>query len=156
SISTVNRELEALRSVLLYAVRRDWIVKNPFDKGPAPLIRKSEEESRARFPSPEEEARILAVCVGARAHLRPILIAAKDTGLRKGALLSLTWSKVDFKVDERNVVVEAFLRIPKGPRNKKRPPVICLTARLRDELARLWEKSDKNPSSKIFGGIADI
>jgi integrase len=156
SPSTVNRELECLRSVLLYAVRHDWLVKNPFSKGPTSLICKSEEESRARVPSPDEEARILAVCIGSRAHLRPILIAARDTGLRKGALLSLTWSRVDFKVDGMNAVVEASLRIPKGPRNKKRPPVIVLTERLRNELAQLWEASDKNPASKVFGGIKDI
>lgn len=56
--STINREMEALREVLLYAVRHDWLAKNPFTKGPT-LIPKSEEESRDRIPSPEEEAAIL-------------------------------------------------------------------------------------------------
>jgi integrase len=154
--ATVNRELEVLRSILLYAVRHDWLVKNPFSKGPTSLICKSDEESRARVPSPDEEARILAVCVGSREHLRPILIAARDTGLRKGALLSLTWSRVDFRTEGEDLVVGDFLRILKGPRNKKRPPVIALTDRLRDELVKLWEASDKNPASKVFGGIKDI
>jgi integrase len=31
-----------------------------------------------------------------------------------------------------------------------------MTSRLRVELTRLWEKSDKNPKSKIFGGIKDF
>jgi hypothetical protein len=85
--ATVNRELEWLRRILLYAVRHDWLLKNPFQRGPAPLIRKSEEKRRDRVPTPDEEARILAVCVGLREHLRSILIAARDTGLRRGALL---------------------------------------------------------------------
>lgn len=218
SATTINRELEALRSVLLYAMRHEWILKNPFSKGPAPLIKKSEEESRDRAPSPEEEARILEFCAdfkswverkrnargmtaedlaslvglditdrldggerlkdrevrqvadaigvspvtalkvaeGDRSHLRPILIAAKDTGLRKGALLSLTWAMVGFKVENGETVVGDILRIPKGPRNKKRPPAIGLTARLREELSKLWEKSDKKPETKIFGGITEI
>src|SRR5262245_57828149 len=57
--ATINREMEALREVLLYAVAHEWLAKNPFKKGPETLIPKSEEESRNRVPSPEEEAAIL-------------------------------------------------------------------------------------------------
>lgn len=156
SPSTINRELEWLRAVLLYAVRHDWLMRNPFSRGPAPLIRRSEEESRYRIPAPDEERRILTQCVGPREHLRPILIAAKDTGLRQGALLSLTWSMVGFKVEGEDLVVGDILRIPKGPRNKKRPPAVGLTARLREELSKLWQKSDKKPGTKIFGGIRSV
>jgi integrase len=83
-----------------------------------------------------------------RGHLRPILIALKDSGLRKGALLSLTWSAAD--------LVKGSLKIPKGPRNKKRPPLVWMTDRLYTELTKLWEKSDKKPTTKIFGGIKDF
>jgi integrase len=207
--STINREMEALREVLLYALRHDWLAKNPFTKGPT-LIPKSEEEARNRIPSPEEEAAILEWCAnlkdwaarkceakgvdgvtfaellgpeamerieadkgikdsdiarvaqvlgekvddvreiarGKRGHLRAILISLRDTGPRKGALLSLAWSAVD--------LAEGSLRIPKGPRNKKRPPLVWMTSRLHAELIKLWEKSDKNPKSKIFGGIKDF
>jgi len=146
--STVNREMEVLREILLYAVRHEWLVKSPFTKGTETLIPKSEEESRSRIPSPEEEARILAQCVGERAHLRPILIALRDTGLRKGALLSLTWRAVDLE--------NGLLAIPKGKANKRRPKVIAMTGRLKGELARLWEKADKKAESMIFGGIKDF
>jgi integrase len=85
---------------------------------------------------------------GKRGHLRAILIALRDTGLRKGALLSLTWSAADLQ--------EGSLKIPKGPRNKKRPPLIWMTRRLHAELTKLWQKSDKTPTAKIFGGIKDF
>jgi integrase len=85
---------------------------------------------------------------GKRAHMRPILIALRDTGLRKGALLSLTWKSVDLE--------NGFLDIPKGKANKGRPRVIAMTARLRAELSTLWENSDKKPESSIFGGIRDF
>jgi integrase len=98
----------------------------------------------------------IKVAEGDRSHLRPILIAAKDTGLRRGALLSLTWSMVGFKVEDGQTVIGDFIRIPKGPRNKKRPPAIGITARLREELSKLWQASDKNPTSQIFGGMHEI
>lgn len=140
--ASINREMQWLRGVLLYAVRHEWLEKNPFNKGPEPLIRLSEEESRDRIPSREEEALILQHCVGPRAHLRPIMIGLRDTGLRKGALLSLTWDSVDFE--------DGFLTIPKGKANKGRPKLIAMTARLRIELLALREGSDKKPESKIF------
>ena len=146
--ASINREMQCLRGILLYAVRHEWLARNPFNKGSEPLIRLSEEEPRDRIPSPEEEARILGHCVGPRAHLRSVLIALKDTGLRKGALLSLTWESVDF---EEDVVV-----VPKGKANKGRPKVTGLTARLRAELLALWERSDKQPGSRIFAGVGDF
>lgn len=52
---------------------------------------------RERVLSLEEEARLLAVCTGPRAHLRPIIVLAVNTGMRRGDLLGLTWSRVDFE-----------------------------------------------------------
>ena len=153
---TINHELERLRAVFLYAVRHKWIPNNPFNEGEQALISKAEERSRYRIPSPEEEASILSYCVGLRAHLRPILISAKDTGLRKGALLSLTWSSVDIVVDDDgNDTIGDFLRVPEGNKYKRRPRAIGITARLKAELLLLWEKSDKQPTTSIFGGIQD-
>src|SRR5262249_8469640 len=143
-----NREMEWLRAVILYAFRRKWLHNNLFTEGEQTLILKSEEEPRARVPSPEEEERILSHCDGPREHLRAILVAARDTGLRKSALRPLEWSRVDFET--------GFLRIPGGNRYKKRPKAIGMTTRLRFELLALWEKSDKILQSKIFGGIKDV
>jgi hypothetical protein len=63
SPATINRELEWLRTILLYAIRHEWLARNPFNKGPVSLIRKSEEQPRVRIPTPEEEANILAWCL---------------------------------------------------------------------------------------------
>jgi integrase len=150
--TTINRELEWLRAVLLYAMRRKWIAANPFAEGDQSLISKIEEEPRDRVPTPDEEARILAVCAGERKHLRPILIAARDTGLRKSALLSLKWANVDME--------GGFLRIPGGSRYKKRPKVIAMTSRLKSELSRVreeWEQEkEEDRSDYVFGGIKDV
>ena len=142
SAATVNREMEVLRAVLLFAVRHGWLLRNPFLAGP-PLIRKSQEARRTRLPSPEEEARLIAACVPPREHLRAIVIAARDTGLRRGALQELTWSCVDWDL--------RLIRVPPGNRHKSRPTVIGLTARLHAELWRLWEgQTPADPAARIF------
>lgn len=147
TIATINRELDPLRSILLFAVRHGWLSRNPFTAGP-PLILKSEEQSRDRLPTPAEETRILAACVPPREHLRGLVIATLDTGLRRSALRILTWSCIDFE--------NSLLRVPSGNRYKKRPKVIGMTARLKAELETLFEKSDKQPETKIFRKVNDF
>lgn len=147
SVATINRELEVLRAVLLYAERHGWISRSPFGAGP-PLIRKSAEPSRARVPTADEEARLLAACGPPREHLRALILAARDTGLRRSALLDLTWGAIDWDL--------RMLRVPPArSRQKARPGVIGLTARLAAELRARWEAADRpGPAVKIFGGIA--
>jgi len=105
SITSVNRELEILRAVLNYAKREGWILKNPFESG-APLISKADEVHRERVLDRREEERLLAVCVGRRAHLRPLLMAALDTACRRGELIQMKWSDVDF--EGRTIQVRAM------------------------------------------------
>lgn len=145
--ATIHRELEVLRAVLIYATRHGWIPRNPFAAGP-PLIRKSQEATRARVPTPEEEARLLAVCVPPREHLRGLILAARDTGLRRSALLELTWGAIDWQV--RTLCVP-----PARSQQKQRPGVIGLTARLYDELRRMWDAAAApDLGAKIFGNLA--
>ena len=143
--ATINRELEQLRAVLLLAVRHGWLLRNPFLGGP-PLIVKSEEERRDRVPTPFEEARMLAVCIPPREHLRPLIIASRDTGLRKSALLSLTWRDIDLE--------NGLLLIPRGNRYKRRPKVIAMTTRLRAELERMCAGADADAC--VFGDVKDF
>ena len=54
---------------------------------------RKEENSRVRFLSEEEETSLLHAC---GPNLRAIVVTALNTGFRRGELLSLTWSDVDF------------------------------------------------------------
>lgn len=80
-----------------------------------------------------------------RRLLRVLVIATRDTGLRRSALLALTWEMVDWE--------NRLLRIPKGNLYKRRPAVIGCTDRLLGELRRLWEASEQDPAARVFGEV---
>src|SRR5262249_34974783 len=105
SIASVNRELELLRAIYSYAKREGWIIRSPFERAKG-LISKADERRRDRVLSFDEERRLLDACEGRREHLRAILICALDTALRRGEILKLRWSAVNF--DARTITVIAM------------------------------------------------
>ena len=142
TIAAVNRELETLRAVLRFAIRQGWIARSPFEFG-NPLISKADEIRRERVLTHQEENRLLAVCSERRAHLRPILIAAMDTAMRRGELFKLKWSDIDLK--ERKIHVRATTT------KTQRSRTVGITPRLITELQSLWELSPKIEDDLVFG-----
>ena len=55
-----------------------------------------EAPARERYLMDDEEKRLFAVLVGRRAHLRPIVVVALQTGMRQGEILGLKWEHIDF------------------------------------------------------------
>ena len=89
SSATVNRELACLKTMFSKAV--EW---GRTEKNPAAKVKKFRENpGRERILSPEE-ARSLIECAGP--GIRPVLIVALNTGMRRGEILSLKWADVDF------------------------------------------------------------
>src|SRR4030095_5005732 len=91
--STVNRELELLSKVFSLAIDQGLSISNPCRR----VKRFREDNERNRYLSDQEEARLLSVLTGPRADLRPVVILAIHTGMRRGELLSLRWANVDFE-----------------------------------------------------------
>lgn len=91
SVARVDRELSLLRHALNIAIGERWLHVNPF-RGPKPLINPADEVKRKRVLESVEEIRLLAACDGPREHLRPIIICAIDTGMRRGEIFKLKWS----------------------------------------------------------------
>lgn len=141
-IASVNRELELLRGVLNYAVQNEWLIRNPFSltKG---VISKAAEVERERVLSRDEEQMLLDACTGRRSHLRPLLICALDTAMRRGEIFKMRWSDVRFKS------MEIF--IPQTNTKTEESRTVGITSRLLEELEKLWEASPKNPNQTVFG-----
>lgn len=141
SVRAVNAELQMMNAVMNFALRNGWIEKNPFKQGES-LMRKADETARERVMSYDEEARLLNVCVNERAHLRSLVIAAVDTGLRRGELFKLDWTDIDF--DSRMIHLPAI----KSKTGKARD--VAMTSRVYDELLKLQE-ARQDDQSLVFG-----
>jgi len=92
--ATVVREL-AIISHAIEIARREWgfhLSTNPVKA----IRRPSISNARSRRLSPEEEQRLLNACdAGRTTCLKPLLIVAVETGMRRGELLGLTWADID-------------------------------------------------------------
>jgi integrase len=88
SDTTINRDLEALRHILYWAVDEGLLAANPLSR--MPLVR--ERRIPRRVMSVAEEGRLLQA---AAPHLRSIIIAALDAGMRRAELLGQRWEHVD-------------------------------------------------------------
>ena len=95
--ATVNRELACLSKIFNMAIVDGLTSSNPCRE----VKMLVEDNKRTRYLSEEEEGRLLAACGDVRAHLRPVIVLANHCGLRRGELLRLTTSQIDFS---RNIV----------------------------------------------------
>lgn len=92
---TIHTELGYLRAALAFAVREGWLVKAPY----IPLPRKpAPRESRLQM----SEVRRLAAAA-TLPHMRLFITLAISTAGRAGAILDLTWDRVDF--ERRKIVL---------------------------------------------------
>lgn len=142
SITSVNRELELLRAMFRYSEHNDWIAKSPFKRG-ASLIAKTAERQRDRVLSRDEETRLLAACSGRLAHLRPIVLTAVDTGMRRSELFKLEWPDIDF--------VGNVLIVHATNSKTERQREIGLTPRVREALRELRAQAPPAYVGPVFG-----
>jgi integrase len=93
--ASINRTLQLLRHMLNWAVGREYLDRTPFRRGTEVLIRMElEDNKRRRRVADEEEAALLDI---ASPHLRSMIIAALDTGMRRGEMLALRFGDIDWK-----------------------------------------------------------
>lgn len=87
--ASVNRLLQLLRAAYNRAIRNEKIEHYPFRA--VTLLK--ENNTRIRYLTDEEEQRLL---VALPEYLRPLIVTAIHTGMRRGELLALGWPDVDF------------------------------------------------------------
>lgn len=89
SVADVNRILSTLRHMFTKAVEWEMMEKSPFSK--VKNLFYKENNRRLRFLTEDEEERLLFYC---KDHLKPIVITALNTGMRKGEILKLKWPQI--------------------------------------------------------------
>ena len=131
SPATVNRELATLKTMLSKAVQWDIL-----ENSPAKNIKFLRENNRrVRYLEKAEIKRLLNCSFG---YIKPIIIMALNTGMRKGEILGLKWRDIDYKRgiiylldtknnDKREVPMSSFVkralvRVPKHPDS---PYIFC-------------------------------
>jgi integrase len=119
--ATINRELGCLRHMFNMAIAWGKAQSYPFGFGKNKVKLLKEPKGKDRILSEDEEARLLeAVRLTTKSqHLEPIIITALNTGMRKGEILNLKWSNVDFKTGHILVEETKNGEIRRVPMNKK-------------------------------------
>ncbi|EIJ43997.1 site-specific recombinase XerD [Beggiatoa alba B18LD] len=88
---TANRYVQAISPVFTYAIDvLEWAQKHPVK-----AVKKYREQSRLRYLSPDEINRLLTVAKTTQ-YLYPIILIALTTGMRKGEIINLRWTDIDF------------------------------------------------------------
>ena len=107
--ATINREMATLKHALSKAV--EWKLLRKTAREELTAIKKYQEpDGRLRYLSGQAEAdRLLQA---SNDSLRPIVVTALHTGMRKGELLSLTWDLVD--------MTHGFIRLKQTKNGKAR------------------------------------
>ena len=102
--TTINRDLECLRHVLFWAVDEGLLLTNPLAR-----MRMEPERKRKRpVMNVEEEELLLTV---AEPHLRKIIIAALDAGMRRNEILTQRWGDIDYA---RRLLFVTLSKTPEG------------------------------------------
>lgn len=81
-----NRDLAFLRAAFNWAIRTKHIKETPFKLGTETVVKLAKEHARSRRLNGDEETLLLAAC---RPHLRAIVEAALESGMRRGEIVSL-------------------------------------------------------------------
>ena len=120
-----NRDLACLAAAFNWAVAGGLIPSSPFRVGDVTVVKQLREEPRSRRLHPGEEERLLEAAGG----LADIVLAALETGMRRGEILSLQWAQV-------RLSPRAELFLPATKTKTKRDRRVPISSVLRSVLVR--------------------
>ena len=129
-----NRNLGSLRALFNWAIRVGYIDTSAFTRGSQPVVKLSQEHRRSRRLEGDEEGRLLPAC---RSHLRAVVEAALETGMRRGEISSLQWTQVEGLTLKGSTITwapKASLMLPFGKTKTRRDRRIPISSRLKATL----------------------
>lgn len=130
--SPINRELACLKHMYTKAIAWGYVKINPAKS--VKLFK--EPPGRLRYLKPDEVENLLKACPK---HIRPVVVTALNTGMRRGEIFNLKWKHVD--LDNRK------LTVANSKNNESR--VIPINQTLHQELSVLF---DNNKGEYVFLG----
>ena len=152
SDATIAKELSLMQRIVKIAIERKQLTASPFDSKSKPLANAKSEERIAEL-SEEQEKKMLDACLIkdkfgiSRANLRPIIITAIDSSMRKGEILKLKWRDVDFRAE--------VIRVRKETVKIDTAKTIPMTVRLKETLETL-KPANANPNDFVFADCGDF
>jgi integrase len=133
--ATINRELVLLSKIYSLAIERNELDSKPFKK----VVKLPTDGGIIRYLKDDEEERLMGQFVGRRAHLRPIVVLALQTGMRRGEILSLRKDQVDFERDQ----IHLFTSRKLGVKTKSdRYRTVPMTPEVKELLEQLVQRND--------------
>jgi len=128
--ATINRHIATLKHMFTKAVEWELVEEEVLKK-----VRRvkllQESNRRLRYLSNEECQELVRAC---SSHLRPIVITALNTGMRRGEILSLKWANVDLK--------NGFILLEEGMTKNGQRREIPINETLRTTLTGLTRRLD--------------
>ena len=137
--STINKYVQMVKALFRWATKKGYLTRNP--AADSDVLKRRKHAQRQRRLGDGEEARLLA---SAGPHLHRLIIAALETGCRRGELLSLTWR--DVNLERREMTIRSETTKTKTGR------VIPISTRL----AAVLEMARTDPTGKGFGPEAFV
>ena len=148
SLNSLKMHRLILKNILNQAYLEELIDRNPAFKVPIP--KKEPTEFKAKFLNEEEANRLLQIFSGH--HLQPIIYLTLCYGLRRGEVIGLKWSAIDFKNNKlkinhiitQNISIEAKDRTKTSSSNRE----YALLPEIKELLLKI--KSEQNSYKKLF------
>jgi integrase len=92
--ATINRHVATIKHMMTKAVQWDMVEEYALKK--VRQVKQLEERNRRlRYLSEEESKRVIEKC---DPHLKPIVVMALHTGMRKSEILTLRWENIDLAI----------------------------------------------------------
>jgi integrase len=138
-----DRAVKRLRHMFNWAIERGYVDHTPFKRHGVSLVHFKRDQSRIRRLEGDEERRLLD---HAPTYLRALIVAALETGMRRGELLALRWRDVKWEL-------EALL-LPGEITKTGEPRDVPITQRLKAVLElrkHAPDGSEHSPEKFVFG-----